>query len=271
MTKHIIINGEETHYTVSETGEVFNEKTGKTLKGTYARNEYHTVQLRWNNKSISLMTHRLVAEQFLPNPDNLPIVHHKDGDKHNNNVDNLEWVTNAENTSGKNCKKRKAVPPPVYITDLSDFTPIESNPNYGISRDGRVVNLMSGRMSYLSDRNGYKRVSLNGYLHSVHRLVYETYVGPITGVIDHIDGNRANNCVENLRDVNQTENMYQAQKNGHKCQKAIASYDLEGNLIKIYDSVQAAAKEMGVSSSSISSAAKRNGTSCKLKWKYINK
>lgn len=50
MTKTIIIDGKETHYTISDKGEVFNEKTGKVLKGTYARNEYHTVQLTIDGK-----------------------------------------------------------------------------------------------------------------------------------------------------------------------------------------------------------------------------
>lgn len=49
------------------------------------------------HKPIRKYIHRLVAEYFLPNPDSLPQVNHKDGDKSNNNVDNLEWVSNKDN------------------------------------------------------------------------------------------------------------------------------------------------------------------------------
>lgn len=60
---------------------------------------YVQVELWMNNKSKSYNVHRLVAEAFIPNPDNLPEVNHKDCVRSNNNVSNLEWCTNSYNTN----------------------------------------------------------------------------------------------------------------------------------------------------------------------------
>lgn len=55
--------------------------------------KYIQVSLSKNGKTKPFLIHRLVAEAFIPNPDNLPCVNHKDENKHNNNADNLEWCT----------------------------------------------------------------------------------------------------------------------------------------------------------------------------------
>lgn len=56
------------------------------------------VKLKRDGKNYYKRVHRLIAEHFLPNPNNLPQVNHIDGDKTNNNISNLEWVDNKSNT-----------------------------------------------------------------------------------------------------------------------------------------------------------------------------
>jgi len=60
-------------------------------------NGYYYVCLSKNGKVRKFKVNRLVAQAFIPNPDNKPFVNHIDGDKLNNNVNNLEWCTQSEN------------------------------------------------------------------------------------------------------------------------------------------------------------------------------
>ena len=65
------------------------------------KSAYYQIRLgkSYTKSKYSVYVHRLVAEAFIPNPDNKPQVNHIDGNRHNNNVDNLEWVTIQENVS----------------------------------------------------------------------------------------------------------------------------------------------------------------------------
>lgn len=60
-------------------------------------NGYLRCDINIDGKTKSHLIHRLVAEKFIPNPDNKPFVNHIDGNKHNNSVNNLEWCTRSEN------------------------------------------------------------------------------------------------------------------------------------------------------------------------------
>lgn len=89
-------------YQVSNKGRVksMNYKcTGKVriLKMTKDHKGYNRLTMRVNGKPKTIKAHRLVAQAFIPNPENKPQVNHMDGNKTNNLVQNLEWVTNYEN------------------------------------------------------------------------------------------------------------------------------------------------------------------------------
>lgn len=89
--KWIQIN--DTNYSVSNLGNVRNDKTGTMLKGFISNTGYRQVMIPFKNgeKPTNYLVHRLVGYFFLANPNTLPYINHKDEDKLNNSVDNLEW------------------------------------------------------------------------------------------------------------------------------------------------------------------------------------
>jgi len=102
--------GYETHYEVSNYGNVRSIERmvahplggkkiqyGRVLKVGKASNGYLIVSFCVDKVKSNHSVHRLVVRAFIPNEDNKPQVNHKDGNKHNNHVDNLEWVTRSEN------------------------------------------------------------------------------------------------------------------------------------------------------------------------------
>ena len=85
-------------YDITEDGKCINKKTGYIKKTFISNTGYKRVSL-WNNgKQQKFSIHRLVATKYIPNPNNYPLVNHKDGNKLNNNVDNLEWCDLSYNT-----------------------------------------------------------------------------------------------------------------------------------------------------------------------------
>lgn len=122
-----IINGFE-EYAIKENGEVVSlprkdgrgfNREAKLLKPIYREDWYPIVRLTKNKKRFNRSVHRLLAEAFIPNPNNLPQVNHKNGVKSDFRLENLEWCTPLGNTrhalitglrpnnTGDNCIARK--------------------------------------------------------------------------------------------------------------------------------------------------------------------
>lgn len=143
------IEGYEGKYEVSNLGNVRSlnyRGSGKVklLKQIPDKDEYKTIQLCKNGKIKTYKVHRLVAIAFIPNPDNLPIINHKDEDKTNNNVNNLEWCTIAYNNNYGTKKER-----------LSESLRGKNHPNYG--KKGKDANGSKPILMYDKEGNFIRR------------------------------------------------------------------------------------------------------------------
>lgn len=86
-----------TKYLISKEGQVYSTKTNKIKIAEINQNGYCRIELSNESGKKKFYAHRLVAEAYIPNPNNYNQVNHKDLNKHNNNVDNLEWCSEAMN------------------------------------------------------------------------------------------------------------------------------------------------------------------------------
>jgi hypothetical protein len=91
------VNGFDDYF-VTEDGKIFSVKLNRFIIQRLDEKGYLSVSLNQNGFKKYMKVHRVVALTYLSNPDNKPQVNHIDGNKQNNNVSNLEWVTGSENT-----------------------------------------------------------------------------------------------------------------------------------------------------------------------------
>ena len=113
--KFVYIDNEKTKYLISSYGNLKNSKNNKYIKKLIDKDGYIKYHISHKNKEYNKKAHRLVAEAFIPNPLNYPQVNHKDENKQNNYVGNLEWCSQSYNINyslkrrknNKTCKRFK--------------------------------------------------------------------------------------------------------------------------------------------------------------------
>ena len=269
-----------TPYDIYDDGRCFSHLSNKFLTPKMSMT-YPCYNLTIEGKKKQIKIHRMVAETFIPNPENKPIVNHIDGDTHNFNKNNLEWVTAKENSlHAYNTGLRKNGDQTInkYIGNLPDeeWMAIRDYPNYVISSCGRVMNIHSQRLlkAYQDNCGGYLCVNLwknnKGKTLRIHTLVYSNFYDDFAldgYVINHIDGNKQNNNKANLEKITYQENnlhaVYTIKTNNSA--KQVVQLDEELNEIAIFPSIAQAVRTTGITN--IGRATRTNGKAGGYYWR----
>lgn len=157
-------------YTVYENGDVVSPfLTKKKLSKYVSHDGYITHVLRINKKSVRIGLHRLIAECYIPNPDNKSQVNHIDGNKKNNLIENLEWNTGLENQhhavinglSSRGTKKRSNTSGYVGVTYCKQTNKWISQIkiNYKNIKIGRFKTKEEARDAYIHEYNKHLGIS----------------------------------------------------------------------------------------------------------------
>jgi hypothetical protein len=203
-----VINYEDL-YQVSNTAKIKNIITNTLLEPMGDSNKYYL-----SKKDRQRPIHRIVANHFIPNPDNLSFIIHIDGNESNNNVINLKWVTNSDmKKHHKLLKMNKIINKPIVYNDSNDeiWKDVKDYENlYQVSKNGAVKNIITNKIlkpikkkhcgiliCALSKDN--KRTQM-----TIPFLVAQQFIPNPDNLLHviHIDGDKINNTVSNLKWVN---------------------------------------------------------------------
>ena len=231
MWKKFIYEGQETDYSVSTEGEVRKDTTNYILSQS-SQQDYKFVGLIINGKQKRMRVHRMVALTFIDNPDNKPYVNHINGNRSDNNVENLEWVTPSENTQHavdtglfKSGRARAVIQ---YNLNGEQMATFES-----ASEAARQTGGSQSKITMCCRR---QRDSANDYQWRYY---------------------------DDIQDVQKIEKKFITGKKVAQC-------DEEGNILKIYPSFREAARAVNGTSSAISRVC--SGTNIRhkgYKWKLV--
>jgi hypothetical protein len=129
------IENTDGRYLISDEGKVFSAVSNRLIKNQISNKGYERVELNMDGVVRRESVHRLVAAAFIPNPNNYPIVNHKDENPRNNRADNLEWCTYKYNTNYGSCLEKISR----NTTYKSGSENPRSMPVFQFTTDGKLV------------------------------------------------------------------------------------------------------------------------------------
>ena len=231
MWKKFIYEGQETDYSVSTEGEVRKDTTNYILSQS-SQQDYKFVGLIINGKQKRMRVHRMVALTFIDNPDNKPYVNHINGNRSDNNVENLEWVTPSENTQH------------AVDTGLFKSSRARAVVQYNLNGE-QMATFESASEAARQTRGSQSKITMccRRQRDSANEYQWRYY--------------------DDIQDVQKIEKKFITGKKVAQC-------DEEGNILKIYPSFKEAARAVNGTSSAISRVC--SGTNIRhkgYKWKLV--
>ena len=152
----------DTIYLISENGEVFNTKSCKYLKPNKTKRGYYRIGL---GRTLRVFVHIMVAECYIPNPNNYPYVNHIDGNSLNNNFNNLEWCTQSMNVQHaydiglhESVKGEDHFRAKLKESDIPVIRDLYHNKNYTYAQIARMYGLTNGPIWQIINNKIWKHV-----------------------------------------------------------------------------------------------------------------
>ena len=169
------VKGYEELYKVSNTGKILNIKKDRLIKSKKNNRDYVQIRLYKDGKVEHWLLHRLVAANFIDNPNGYPQVNHIDEDKNNNNASNLEWCTNYYNRHYGTGYQRS-----VENHDYKKIARLNSKPVKQFDKDGNLLNTYFGvkeaeRQTNINEAN-IRRSIRQGYFAGGYKWEYANEV-----------------------------------------------------------------------------------------------
>lgn len=225
-----------TKYLVSNTGEVKNKKTNRIMMGG-KQNGYRFLTLFINKDTPKLnrLVHRMVAQTFINNPNNLPVVNHKDTNILNNHIDNLEWLTYKQNMNTpetiKNLKKGKnsktihqiEIESGEIVNTFDGASEGENKTNIDCRNILKICHFYNGNKNYGGLNQSFKTYQKK------YIFIFDEDKEKINEFLEisKIDNKRRNPIVQINKStgeiVNTFESIYEASKKLNKCYSTICN------------------------------------------------